>query len=162
MGRGLDPAETRELQWFCAQYRRKKAEAAALLTLRVSTPEPETYSVKRLRRIGGKLTEESVKFGTFQPRGRGVPGDPVADAARKREKYLRDVDMIDRAAMRAARAFATPGNRPEKLAQLLTAVVTGQESVTWALQRCSIGRNPFYDMRTAFFLCLKEEREDRG
>ena len=143
---GMDPDEVRELQYFCAQYWRKKREADALLTLRVSTPPPVTLK-------NGE--------GMFPPRGGGRGGDPVADAARRREKYLRDVAMIDRAAKAAAARFAPPGEHRVRAA--LIECVTGRESAVWASGRCHMSLRTFYRMRWVFFRNLRATRlEDKA
>ena len=66
---GIDRDRYRELQWFCRQYPRKKAEAASLLT------------------VGGAGFDD-------MPHGTD-PGDPTLRAVMRREQLLRDIDMIE-------------------------------------------------------------------
>ena len=91
---GISWEEYKELSYFCLQYDQKKRDAAALLTLRLSTPAPVTYH----RMVG----DRSVEFGEFLPRGNRT-GDPTAALAMKRDRLLRDVHMIEQAAMSASR-----------------------------------------------------------
>ena len=87
---GIPKERYYELKWFCQQYDRKKRDAAALLTTRISTPAPATY-----HRAG-------KEYGTFLPRGSGGDSDPTARIAEKRERLLNDVRVIERAARMAA------------------------------------------------------------
>lgn len=123
--------EYKELDYFCRQYTRKKQEADALLTLRVSTPAPVIAS---------------DGSGVFLPHG-GTPGDPVSAAAEKREKLLRDVDMIDQAADQAG----------GDLAPYLLRAVTRRDGVRRILSDgCPCSNSSFYRMRRMFFFILRE------
>lgn len=140
---GISWEEYKELTYFCLQYARKKREAEALLTLRISTPPPVTF------RHGGR------EYGAVLPvGGGGLPSDPVAAQAQKREKLLRDVDMIERAVAEAAREY--PG-----MAGKLLDVVTGKIGVRRAMDAGGVycGVNQFYGMRRRFFWILKQMRD---
>ena len=123
--------EYKELSYFCRQYTRKKAESAALLTLRVSTPQPV---------IDGQGRAE------FMPHGSGGVSDPVAAAAEKRERLLRDVRMIERAAKLAG----------AEMAPYILRAVTTRDGVQRVLMDCPCGKNQFYAMRRRFFYILRE------
>ena len=86
---GISWERYRELVMFCLQYNQKKRDAAALLTLKLSTPPPAIYH------------RNGREYGTFLPHGYGGVSDPVAITAAKRDKLLRDVRMIEQAAMAA-------------------------------------------------------------
>lgn len=122
--------EYKELDYFCRQYARKKQEADALLTLRVSTPAPVTTS---------------DGSGVFIPHG-GTTSDPVSATAEKREKLLRDVDMIDRAA----------GQAGGELAPYLLRAVTRRDGLRRILVDCPCSERSFYRMRRRFFFILRE------
>lgn len=139
---GISWEEYKELSYFCLQYERKKREADALLTIRLSTPEPATY------RRGG------VEFGTFLPRGSGQTSDPVAQTAARRERLLSDVRMIDQAAQTAARIVDNPTVAPA----LIRAVTTrgGIRAVFAGPDRPACGERQFYRARRVFFWALRE------
>lgn len=133
---GISWEEYKELSYFCLQYNRKKADAAALLTIRLSTPVPETYHK------GGK------EYGTFMPHGSGRTSDPVAATAAKRDRLLRDVRMIEQAARAAG----------EDLAPFILRAVTTRDGTrkTMADMQVPIGERQFYAMRRKFFWILRE------
>ena len=135
---GISWEEYKELVYFCLQYERKKREAEAMLTIPSATAIPATYHE------GGK------EYGTFLPHGSGRTGDPVAETAAKREKYLRDVDMIEKAA----------GIAGKELAPYILKAVTTRNGVrkTLASIRPPIGARQFYTMRRLFFYTLHELR----
>ena len=135
---GISWEEYKELTYFCLQYEQKKRDAAALLTLRLSTPQPAIYHK------GGQ------EYGTFLPRGGGRVSDPVAATAAKRERLLNDVQMIEHAARVAGEDLAT---------YLLRAVTTrgGVQSV-FAGERPPCGERQFYAMRRKFYWVLREMR----
>lgn len=123
--------EYKELDYFCRQYERKRRDAAALLTLRVSTaPSAKTKDGNWV----------------FLPHGSGGTSDPVAVIAEKRERLLRDVQMIEK----AARIAGT------ELSPWLLRAVTGREGVQRVLMDCPCGKNQFYAMRRRFFYILRE------
>ena len=97
---GITWEEYKELTYFCLQYEHKKREAAALLTIKVSTPAPEIYYTDRkvILRNGQEKTVR-VKHGTFMPHGSGHVGDPTAAIAARRERLLSDVRLIEHAAV---------------------------------------------------------------
>lgn len=137
---GISWEEYRELYYFCLGYSKKRRDAEALLTLRISTPTPEVYHK------GGKA------FGAFLPRGSGRQSDPVAATAARREQLIRDVDMIEQAARIAA----------DDLAPYLLKAVTTKAGVR-ALYKDPdkappVGERQLYDMRRAFFWILREMR----
>lgn len=135
---GISWEEYKELSYFCLQYDRKKREAAALLTTRISTPPPATV------RKGGK------EYGVFLPHGGGGVSDPVSRAAEKREKLLADVRMIEAAARYAG----------EDMAPYILRAVTSQDGVrkVKAATEFPCGLNQFYAMRRKFFWALREMR----
>ena len=126
--------EYKELDYFCRQYHRKKAEADALLTLRVSTPE---------------VAMAADGTGVFMPHGSGGISDPVAITAEKRERLLRDVRMIDQAAVIAG----------QDLAEYLLKSVTRKNGVRSVLCDVPCSERQFYRMRRTFFCVLKMMRE---
>ena len=142
---GISWEEYKELVYFCLQYERKKRDAAALLTIRISSPTPEIYHK------GGK------EFGTFLPHGSGRTSDPVAATAAKRERLLRDVRMIEQ----AAQAAAVLADGHSIYAALLEAVTTRggvQAAMADPSQRPPCGKNEFYAARRKFYWILREMR----
>lgn len=132
---GISFDEYKELYHYCLQYHRKKADAAALLTMRISTPPPA------LDKDGN---------GVLLPHGSGGISDPVAATAAKRDRLLRDVDIIDRAAKLAG----------DDLAPYLLRAVTAKDGVNRVIIECPCGRRQFYAMRRRFFYILKTLRDD--
>lgn len=145
---GITWEEYKELSYFCLQYRQKQRDAAALLTLRISTPPPAV------------VKEGGQEYGVFLPRGSGMPSDPVAALAMRREKKLKDVRMIE-SACRAAVENAAEGSARETLARAMLAAVTerGGVEAVYAAHRPPIGKNQFYALRRKFFWILREMRE---
>jgi len=137
--------EYKELTYFCLQYDRKKRDAAALLTIKLSTPTPATYHK------GGK------EFGTFLPHGSGRTSDPVAATAAKRERLLADVRMIEQAAREAGRL-----RDGYNISAALLKAVTTRGGVQAAMSNPNIcppcGKNEFYAARRKFFWILREMR----
>lgn len=135
---GISWEEYKELSYFCLQYERKRRDAAALLTLRLSTPAPETYH------RGG------TEYGVFMPHGSGGISDPTAATAAKRDRLLRDVRMIEQAAQTAAGDMAP---------YILRAVTTrdGARKVRAAMA-VPMGERQFYQLRRKFFWVLREMR----
>lgn len=124
--------EYKELDYFCRQYARKKRDADALLTLRVSTPTP---------------VQSADGSGEFTPRGGGSVSDPVSAAAEKRERLLRDVAVIDKAAQLAG----------DDLAPYLLRAVTTRDGVQKVIASgCPCSERTFYRMRRRFFYILWE------
>ena len=119
-------------------WHQHERDADALLTIRLSTPTPETY------RKAGK------EYGTFMPRGGGKITDPVAATAARRDRLLRDVRMIEQAAQVAA----------GDLAGVMLHAVTrrGGVQAVLARERPPIGERQFYAMRRKFFWVLREMR----
>lgn len=132
---GITWEEYRELAYFCLQYEQKKREAAALLTLKLSTPTPVTFK------------KNGLEYGEFMPHGSGI-GDPTARTMERREHLLRDVRLIERAAECAAGEMAP---------YILRAVTTkdGARKVRAAL-KVPMGERQFYEMRRRFFWMLHE------
>lgn len=126
--------EYRELHYFCLQYNRKKADAAALLTLRISTPPPVT---------------DADGNGVFLPHASGATSDPVAAQAAKRDRLLRDVDMIDRAAQLAA----------GDLAPWLIKCVTTKGGTRSIIADCPASERSMWYIRRQFFYILKQFRD---
>lgn len=142
---GISWEEYKELTYFCLQYEQKKRDAAALLTIRLSTPAPAVYHK------GGK------EYGTFLPRGSGQVSDPVAATAAKRDRLLRDVRMIEQAARAAARLKDGHG-----IYTALLKAVTTRSGVQAVMAnpdtRPPCGKNEFYEARRKFFWILREMR----
>lgn len=142
---GISWEEYKELVYFCLQYEQKKRDAAALLTLRLSTPTPAIYHK------GGK------EYGTFLPRGGGQVSDPVAATAAKRDRVLRDVRMIEQAARAACEMLGNMTLYPP----LLRAVTTrsGVQAVFANPDtKPTCGERQFYTARRVFFWVLREMR----
>jgi len=140
---GISWEEYKELTYFCLQYDQKKRDAAALLTIRLSTPAPAIYHK------GGK------EYGTFLPRGGGRTSDPVAATAAKRDRLLSDVHMIEQAAMAAGRL----ADGHSIYSALLRAVTTRggvQAAMANPDTRPPCGKNEFYAARRKFFWILRE------
>lgn len=144
---GISWEEYKELTYFCLQYSRKKKEAAALLTLRISTPPPAV------------VKEGGVEYGVFLPRGTGGAGDPVSAAALRRERLLKDVRMID-SACRAAVDGEAMGEARDALEACLRRAVTTRGGVEDAFEACKppIGKRQFYAIRRKFYWILREMR----
>lgn len=145
---GISWERYRELVMFCLQYDQKKRDAAALLTIKLSTPVPVTYH----KLIG----DRKVEFGEFMPRGGNRTSDPTAATAAKRDRLLRDVRMIEQAA-----AAAVEGEqvlyRP-----LLRAVTTrGGMQALYANPdtRPPKGERQFKHLRRKFFWILSEMKD---
>ena len=139
---GISWEEYKELTYFCLQYDAKRRDAAALLTLKTSTPAPVTYHK------GGK------EYGTFMPHGNHV-SDPVAATAAKRDRLLGDVRMIEQAALAAAEWEGSTTLYPA----LLRAVTTrsGVQAVFANPDtRPPCGERQFYNIRRKFFWILRE------
>ena len=154
---GISWEEYKELTYFCLQYNQKKRDAAALLTIRSSTPAPEVYYTERkITLSNGQEKTVKVKHGTFLPHGYGQTSDPVAATAAKRDRLLRDVRMIEQAAQGACEDEGD-GIYPA----LLKAVVS--RSGVQAVYADPDTRPPctektFYGMRRKFFWILREMR----
>jgi len=155
---GISWEEYKELTYFCLQYEQKKRDAAALLTIRLSTPVPEIYHTKRKITLeDGRVIEKVTEHGTFMPHGSGHVSDPVAATAAKRDRLLGDVHMIEQAAMAAGRLKNGYSIYPS----LLRAVTTRggvQAAMTDTDTRPPCGKNEFYEARRKFFWILREMR----
>lgn len=142
---GISWEEYKELTYFCLQYDAKKREAAALLTIKLSTPVPAIYH------------KSGKEYGTFLPHGSGHVSDPVAATAAKRDRLLGDVHMIEQAALAAARLKDGHSIYPA----LIKAVTTrGGVQAAMANPDCRppCGKNEFYEARRKFFWILREMR----
>lgn len=142
---GISWEEYKELTYFCLQYEQKKRDAAALLTLKLSTPVPEIYH------------KAGKEYGTFMPHGSGHVSDPTAATAAKRDRLLGDVHMIEQAAMAAGRLKSGYSI----YTSLLRAVTTRggvQAAMTDTDTRPPCGKNEFYEARRKFFWILREMR----
>ena len=148
--------EYKELTYFCLQYEHKKSEAAALLTIKISTPVPEMYYTKRIVTLNnGQEKAVRVAHGLYMPHGSGQISDPVAATAAKRERLLRDVRMIEQAAREAGKLK----DGYNVYSALLRAVTTrsGVQAVyanTDIRPPCS--EKEFYAIRRKFFWILRE------
>lgn len=130
--------EYKELVYFCRQYEQKRRDAEAMLTIRGSTPSPV---------YGKDGTAE------FMPYGSGGISDPVALAAEKRERLIRDIRMIEKAAKLAG----------DELAPWLLRNVTGKAGITRIIaDGCPISERQFYRMRRRFFFILRELKNGCG
>lgn len=144
---GIDGHAYWELYHFCLQYNSKKRDAAALLTLKTSTPAPVTYHK------GGK------EYGTFLPHAEGSTSDPTAATAAKREHILKDVRMIEQAATGATDAVKGLYGWAIDPRYILMAVT--RKSGVQALYanpatRPPLGERQFYIVRSVFFWILHE------
>lgn len=147
---GISWEEYKELTYFCLQYEQKKRDAAALLTLRLSTPAPVTYH----KMIGNR----SVEFGEFLPRGNRT-GDPTAATAAKRDRLMTDIRMIEQAASGAAEAAKSAYDWAIDPRYIIMAVTT--RSGVQALYanpktRPPLGERQFYLVRRIFYWILHE------
>lgn len=127
---GITWDEYKELDYFCRQYDRKRADAAAILTLRISTPQP---------------VYDKDGNADFMPHGSGGISDPVSLAAEKRDRLLRDIQMIEKAAKIA-------GN---DLHPYLLRSVTKKDGIHKIIaDGCPCSESTFYRMRRRFFYVL--------
>ena len=135
--------EYKELTYFALQYERKKRDAAALLTIKLSTPTPVVYH------------KNGKEYGEFMPHGGNRISDPVAATAAKRDRLLRDVRMIEQ----AARAAGELEDGHSIYAALLRAVTTRsgvQAVMADPEKKPPCGKNEFYAARRKFFWILRE------
>lgn len=154
---GISWEEYKELTYFCLQYNQKKRDAAALLTIRSSTPAPEVYYTERkITLSNGQEKTVKVKHGTFLPHGYGQTSDPVAATAAKRDRLLRDVRMIEQAAHEAAKDPET--GRVIIDSQYVLRAVTTRDGTrkTIAAMSVPLGERQFYAVRRRFFWILRE------
>lgn len=151
---GISWEEYKELCYFCLQYNQKKRDAAALLTIRSSTPVPEVYYTERkITLSNGQEKTVKVKHGTFLPHGYGQTSDPVAATAAKRDRLLRDVRMIEQAAKLAVE------DKQGVYSALLKSVTTrsGVQAVFANPDtKPPLGERQFYNVRRKFFWVLRE------
>lgn len=144
---GISWEEYKELTYFCLQYEQKKRDAAALLTIKLSTPVPAVYH------------KAGKEYGTFLPHGSGRTSDPVAATAAKRDRVLRDVRMIEQAASGASEAARDAYSWTIDPRYIIKAVT--QRSGVQALYanpdtRPPMGERQFYTVRRMFFWILHE------
>ena len=142
---GISWEEYKELTYFCLQYEAKKRDAAALLTIKLSTPTPVTYHKK--------IGDRSVEYGEFLPHGSGHISDPVAATAAKRERLLRDVRMIEAAAHKAGEL-----DGGYNIGSSLLRAVTTRSGVQGVMANGNTpcNKNDFYAARRRFFWILRE------
>lgn len=141
---GISWEEYKELTYFCLQYEQKKRDAAALLTIKLSTPIPAIYH------------KAGKEYGTFLPHGSGRTSDPVAATAAKRDRVLRDVRMIEQAA-KAACDGEGEGLYPALLKAVTTK--TGVQAVYANPDtRPPCNDKKFYSLRRKFYWILLEMR----
>lgn len=110
----------RELHNFCLQYPDKK---------------------RRLRELQSRTKARKHRYAV----GSG-PGDPTGRIAERAAVLSQDIDMIERAANKAAGRDAQ---------NLLKNVTLG---IAWEYLPVSCGRRKFYDMRRLFFYLLALEK----
>lgn len=144
---GISWEEYKELTYFCLQYEQKKRDAAALLTLRLSTPTPAIYHK------GGK------EYGTFLPHGSGQTSDPVAATAAKRDRLLSDVHMIEQAAIIAGE-LKSGGNVYSALLKAVTTRGGVRSVMANPNTRPPCGERQFYEARRRFFWVLREMKSE--
>jgi hypothetical protein len=144
---GISWEEYKELTYFCLQYEQKKREAAALLTLRISTPPPITYHKK--------VGDDSIELGEFMPHGGNHTSDPVAATAAKRERLLCDVRLIEQAAYVAGK-LEGGYNIYASILQAVTTRSGVQAVMADPDKRPPCGKNEFYAARRKFFWILRE------
>lgn len=153
---GISWEEYKELTYFALQYEQKKRDAAALLTIKLSTPTPEVYYTDRkVKLANGTEKTVKIKHGTFMPHGSGHISDPVAATAAKRDRLMKDVRMIEQAAEAAARL----DDGHSIYAALLRAVTTRsgvQAVMADPDKKPPCGKNEFYAARRKFFWILRE------
>lgn len=155
---GISWEEYKELTYFCLQYEQKKREAAALLTIRISTPPPEIYYTEEtVTLMNGQEKKIKRKHGTLMPHGSGHVSDPVAATAAKRDRVLRDVRMIEQAARDASKD--DKGDVVIDPQYILRAVTTRDGTrKTLASMQVPMGERQFYAVRRKFFWILREIR----
>ena len=154
---GISWEEYKELTYFCLQYEQKKRDAAALLTIRISTPTPEKYyTMRKVVLSNGQEKKLKVLHGVYMPHGSGQISDPVAATAAKRDRLLRDVRMIEQAAQEAVIDPET-GQRSIDPQYIIRAVTTRDGTrKTLAAMRVPLGERQFYGIRRRFFWVLRE------
>jgi len=153
---GMCWEEYKELCFFCLQYEHKKAEASALLTIKLSTPIPEVYYTERVVKLSnGKEKTVKVPHGIFMPHGSGHVSDPVAATAAKRDRLLKDVRMIEQAAQLATEDTGIK-------AQYIIRAVTNRGGVQALYAnpdtRPPMGVRQFNQLRRKYFWVLREMR----
>lgn len=146
---GISWEEYKELTYFCLQYNAKKRDAAALLTIKTSTPPPAIYH------------KNGKEYGTFLPHGSGHISDPVAATAAKRDRLLNDIRMVEQAARGATEAAQSAYEWNIDPRYIIHAVT--QRSGVQALYanpdtRPPLGERQFYVVRRIFFWILHEMR----
>lgn len=132
--------ERAEAAAFCRQYRQKMRMASALLGI-------TSHSFVERRMIGGR--EVSI----LMMRASGRTGDPVHRAARLREKYLHDVDIINQA------ASVTRGGRWGKALVANVCDVVAYEDIPNEDLPTS-NRNAFFAARREFLCRVMQLRMD--
>lgn len=152
---GISWEEYKELTYFCLQYDQKKQDAAALLTIRVSTPIPEKYYTERKVVLSnGQEKKIKVLHGVYMPHGSGQTSDIVAATAAKRDRLLHDVRMIEQAAKAACEGEG------EGMYPALLKAVTSRSGVQAVYAdpdlRPPRGEKQFYGIRRKFFWILRE------
>lgn len=152
---GISWEEYKELTYFCLQYEQKKKDAAALLTIRISTPTPDIYHTERkLTLSNGQEKTIKVPHGVFLPHGSGRTSDPVAATAAKRDRLLGDVRMIEQAAKAAC------DGEGEGIYPALLKAVTTRSGVQAVFAnpdtRPPCNDKKFYFLRRKFYWILRE------
>ena len=138
---GVKWEEYKELSHFCLQYNDKKRDAAALLTIKLSTPTPETYH------------RNGREYGTFMPHGYGHISDPVAATAAKRERLLSEVRLIEQSAIAASH---DTGVDPRYILKAVTQRGGMDSLYANPDTRPPIGERQFKRLRRKFFWILRE------
>lgn len=150
---GISWEEYKELTYFCLRYEQMKKDAAALLTIRISTPVPDVYFTERKVSVHGEEKAVKMKHGVYLPHGSGRTSDPVAATAAKRDRLLSQVRMIEQAAFAAA-------NGDGLIYPALLQAVTTRSGVQAVFAdpdtKPPCGKNEFYAARRKFFWILRE------
>lgn len=130
---GISKWAYEELRAFCRQYPEKKRKADELLGIR-----------------SHDHTEQSGDGRAALPRGGGV-GDPTASAAIQRERYMRDIDLIDSA------AAETEGGRWARALIKSACYGIPYDQISKAIMPTS-NRNAFFRARREFFYRLDRKK----
>lgn len=136
---GIGEKRYKELKWYCLQYPEYKAQAASLLGIQGHDHIAEYHNRR------GKME------GTVLPTGKGSTGDPVARAAEKRERLMRDVELIDGC------AEAVRGGVYRYALILNVCYGISFEKIDPSLQGSS-NRESFFRARREFFFLLDQRK----
>lgn len=142
---GISRYAYEELRAFCWQYPEKRKQADMLLGIGAHS------AVTTLHR---KIGDKEIEVGEVMPRG-GGKSDPTAQTAMRRDRYLRDCDLIDRVARE------TDGGGWENALILNCCYRVGYADIAPAILPSS-HRNAFFQAKREFFFRLNEARYENG